>query len=80
MAKGISGIKDPDTGLAATPANPALVGFKCPCHGSRYFRDAVNFFGPAPRPMDRIHVEVAPDGKLFVDRSVIVDRHFRLKV
>jgi len=44
-------------------ANPALPGFKCPCHGSRYFRDAINFFGPAPRPMDRVHVEVAPDGK-----------------
>jgi Rieske Fe-S protein len=80
VAKGISGIKDPDTGQAASPTNPALVGFKCPCHGSRYFRDAVNFFGPAPRPMDRIHVEVAPDGRLFVDRSLIVDRHFRLKV
>ena len=72
--------KDPDTGQVATKANPALPGFKCPCHGSRYFRDAVNFFGPAPRPMDRVHLEVAPDGKLLVDRSVIVDRAFRLKV
>src|SRR5438105_15248299 len=80
VAKGISGIKDPDTGLAATPANPALVGFKCPCHGSRYFRDAVNFFGPAPRPMDRVHVELAKDGKLFIDRSIVVDHHYRLKV
>ncbi len=80
VAKGISGIKDPDTGQVANTKNPALVGFKCPCHGSRYFRDAVNFFGPAPRPMDRIHVEVAPDGKLFIDRATIVDRHFRLKV
>jgi hypothetical protein len=25
-------------------------------------------------------VEVAPDGKLLIDRSVIVDRSFRLKV
>jgi hypothetical protein len=30
--------------------------------------------------MDRVHVEVAPDGKLLIDRSVIVDRSFRLKV
>jgi cytochrome b6-f complex iron-sulfur subunit len=72
--------KDPDTGQQATRQNPALPGFKCPCHGSRYFRDADNFFGPAPRPMDRVHIELAKDGKLFIDRSIIVDHKFRLKV
>jgi len=71
--------KDPDTGQRATKANPALPGFKCPCHGSRYFRDADNFFGPAPRPMDRVHVELAKDGRLFIDRSIVVDHKFRLK-
>jgi hypothetical protein len=30
--------------------------------------------------MDRVHIEVAPDGKLLIDRSLIVDRKFRLKV
>ena len=77
---GTSISKDPDTGQEASKAKPALPGFKCPCHGSRYFRDAINFFGPAPRPMDRVHLEVAPDGKLLIDRSVVVDRAFRLKV
>jgi Rieske Fe-S protein len=72
--------KDPDTGQLATKSNPALPGFKCPCHGSRYFRDADNFFGPAPRPMDRVHIELAADGKLFIDRSIVVDHHYRLKV
>jgi cytochrome b6-f complex iron-sulfur subunit len=72
--------KDPDTGQLATKQNPALPGFKCPCHGSRYFRDADNFFGPAPRPMDRVHIELAKDGKLFIDRSIVVDHKFRLKV
>jgi cytochrome b6-f complex iron-sulfur subunit len=72
--------KDPDTGQEATKANPALPGFKCPCHGSRYFRDADNFYGPAPRPMDRVRVEKAKDGKLLIDRSVVVDHQFRLKV
>jgi cytochrome b6-f complex iron-sulfur subunit len=67
-------------GLRATQQQNALPGFKCPCHGSRYYRDAVNFFGPAPRPMDRVHLEVARDGKLFIDRSIVVDRSFRLKV
>jgi cytochrome b6-f complex iron-sulfur subunit len=77
---GTSVSKYPDTGQLATKANPILPGFKCPCHGSRYFRDADNFFGPAPRPMDRVHIEVAPDGKLLIDRSIIVDHQFRLKV
>ena len=72
--------KDPDTGQQATRGNPILPGFKCPCHGSRYFRDADNFFGPAPRPMDRVHIELAKDGKLFIDRSIIVDHQYRLKV
>jgi cytochrome b6-f complex iron-sulfur subunit len=66
-------------GLRANQQNKELPGFKCPCHGSRYYRDAVNFYGPAPRPMDRVHLEVARDGKLFIDRSIIVDRSFRLK-
>jgi cytochrome b6-f complex iron-sulfur subunit len=29
----------------------------------------VNFEGPAPRPMDRAHVELAPDGQIIVDVS-----------
>jgi cytochrome b6-f complex iron-sulfur subunit len=80
VAEGIHSIKDPLTGQAATPQSPALPGFKCPCHGSRYFRDSVNFFGPAPRPMDHIHVEASPDGRLLVDRASFVDLTFRLKV
>jgi cytochrome b6-f complex iron-sulfur subunit len=80
IAAGTAISKDPDTGQQATRSNPVLPGFKCPCHGSRYFRDADNFFGPAPRPMDRILIELAKDGKLFIDRSVIVDHKYRLKV
>ena len=43
--------------------------FKCPCHGSGYDNEGVNFEGPAPRPMDRAHVELAPDGQIVVDVS-----------
>ncbi|HXM97959.1 MAG TPA: Rieske 2Fe-2S domain-containing protein [Candidatus Dormibacteraeota bacterium] len=43
--------------------------FKCPCHGSGYDNEGVNFEGPAPRPMDRAHVELAPDGQIIVDTS-----------
>src|SRR5438445_11205088 len=56
--------KDPDTGQLATKANPTLPGFKCPCHASRSFRDADNFFGPAPRPMYRVHMTLAKAGRL----------------
>ena len=30
--------------------------------------------------MDRVHIELAKDGKLFIDRSIIVDHQYRLKV
>jgi cytochrome b6-f complex iron-sulfur subunit len=41
--------------------------FKCPCHGSGYDMEGVNFEGPAPRPMDRAHVELDPEGQIVVD-------------
>ena len=43
--------------------------FKCPCHGSGYDSEGVNFEGPAPRPMDRAHISNDPTGKLIVDTS-----------
>ncbi len=47
-------------------------GWACPCHGSRYFIDSTNFYGPAPRPMDWVEISVTPDGFFAVDRSVLV--------
>jgi hypothetical protein len=32
-------------------------------------RKDVNFEGPAPRPMDRAHVEIDPEGQIVVDLS-----------
>ncbi len=43
--------------------------FKCPCHGSGYDSEGINFEGPAPRPMDRAHVELDPEGQIVVDIS-----------
>ena len=43
--------------------------FKCPCHGSGYDSEGVNFEGPAPRPMDRAEITLAPDGQILVDTS-----------
>ncbi len=56
------------THLGCTPDwKPAENKFKCPCHGSGYDSEGINFEGPAPRPMDRAHVELAPDGQILVD-------------
>jgi cytochrome b6-f complex iron-sulfur subunit len=41
--------------------------FKCPCHGSGYDSEGINFEGPAPRPMDRAHVEMDAEGQIVVD-------------
>lgn len=43
--------------------------FKCPCHGSGFHPDGINFEGPAPRPLERYAIRLADDGQLEVDRS-----------
>lgn len=45
--------------------------FKCPCHGSGFYADGINFEGPAPRPLERYAIRIAEDGQLEVDRSRI---------
>jgi cytochrome b6-f complex iron-sulfur subunit len=58
------------THLGCTPDwKPAENKFKCPCHGSGYDSEGINFEGPAPRPMDRAHVELDPEGQIAVDMS-----------
>ncbi len=43
--------------------------FKCPCHGSGFDTEGVNFEGPAPRPLDRMHLELDAEGQIVVDKS-----------
>ena len=58
------------THLGCTPDwKPNENKFKCPCHGSGYTPEGINFEGPAPRPMDRAHVELDPTGQIVVDTS-----------
>ena len=47
--------------------------FKCPCHGSGYDSEGVNFEGPAPRPMDRAYVELDPTGQVVVDTAQLYE-------
>jgi cytochrome b6-f complex iron-sulfur subunit len=58
------------THLGCTPEWKATENkFKCPCHGSGYDSEGVNFEGPAPRPMDRAFLVLDPTGKVTVDTS-----------
>lgn len=58
------------THLGCTPDwKPSENKFKCPCHGSGYDIEGINFEGPAPRPMDRAYVESNAEGEIVVDTS-----------
>jgi cytochrome b6-f complex iron-sulfur subunit len=43
--------------------------YKCPCHGSGYYKDGINFEGPTPRPLERFAISLADDGQILVDKS-----------
>lgn len=56
------------THLGCTPDWKASENkFKCPCHGSGYDSEAINFEGPAPRPMDRADVKLDAEGQIVVN-------------
>lgn len=40
--------------------------FRCPCHGSTYTKAGVRVFGPAPRSMDVMEVEIDAAGNIIV--------------
>ncbi len=43
--------------------------FKCPCHGSGFYKDGINFEGPAPRPLERYAIREGDDGQIEIDKS-----------
>jgi len=43
--------------------------YKCPCHGSGFTMDGINFEGPAPRALERLKIALGPDGQIIVDKS-----------
>lgn len=46
--------------------------YRCPCHGSTYTKGAaVLVFGPAPRPLDTMEVEVQENGAVAVNTGKI---------
>jgi cytochrome b6-f complex iron-sulfur subunit len=66
----IYALKTVCTHLGCTPSwLEAEQKFKCPCHGSGFYKDGVNFEGPAPRPLERYAIRVADDGQVEIDKS-----------
>lgn len=60
------------THLGCTPRwIPSENKYKCPCHGSGYYKTGYNFEGPAPRPMDRFQLSLDEEGQLVVDMSKV---------
>ena len=45
--------------------------FKCPCHGSGFYKTGINFEGPAPRPLERFKISLSDDGAIIVDKNKI---------
>ena len=59
------------THLGCTPRwLAAETKFKCPCHGSGFYKSGVNFEGPAPRPLERLRIVLAADGQIVIDKGV----------
>jgi cytochrome b6-f complex iron-sulfur subunit len=50
---------------------PAELKFKCPCHGSGYYSNGINFEGPAPRPLERYKIALNAEGKIVVDKTKV---------
>ncbi len=50
---------------------PSELKFKCPCHGSGYYMNGINFEGPAPRPLERYKISLMPDGKIKIDKTKV---------
>ena len=43
--------------------------FKCPCHGSGFYKTGINFEGPAPRPLERFKIMLDDEGQIVVDKT-----------
>jgi cytochrome b6-f complex iron-sulfur subunit len=66
----IFALKSVCTHLGCTPNwLEAEQKFKCPCHGSGFYKDGINFEGPAPRPLERYAISIASNGEIEIDKG-----------
>lgn len=69
--QGLFALRAVCTHLGCVPAwQAAEQKHKCPCHGSGFHRDGVNFEGPAPRPLERLAIRLDAEGRVVVDTAV----------
>jgi cytochrome b6-f complex iron-sulfur subunit len=74
-AAGFYALRSVCTHLGCVPAwSAGQEKFKCPCHGSGFHRDGVNFEGPAPRPLERLAIALDAERNLVVDTAVVLRR------
>lgn len=69
-AEGIYALSTICTHLGCTPNWLGTENkFKCPCHGSGFYKNGINFEGPAPRPLERYRISLSEDGQILIDKS-----------
>lgn len=69
---GLYGLIAVCTHLGCTPNwFPGEGLFKCPCHGSIYNLEGEVIAGPAPEPMYRPRVSLAPDGSMIITTGLL---------
>ena len=73
LVKTAEGIYALSTGCTHLGCTPNWLGgenkFKCPCHGSGFYKTGINFEGPAPRPLERYRISLSEDGQMLIDKS-----------
>ncbi len=80
-AAGLYAISTICTHLGCVATRHAETGaFTCPCHGSVFEGDGRVTSGPAPSGLNWLHLSVAPDGKVVLDRQRTVTAGTRLTV
>ena len=47
--------------------------YQCPCHGSTYTRSGIRVFGPAPRSMDTMAIEIDDAGNITVQTGAVMN-------
>lgn len=70
-ADGLYALAAKCTHLGCTPVwSESENKFKCPCHGSGFTKEGINYEGPAPRPLERLRITLTEDGQLEIDAAV----------
>ncbi len=60
-----------DSSATAAEVSNDVGWYKCPCHGSTYTRSGIRVFGPAPRSMDTMLIEIDDAGNVTVQTGSV---------